>query len=543
MKLITTDMLKRLFLPMVLFFAVVFFYAPFLHSWFLLDDTQWLSFSAANHPLWKIFFDSSTYLTITRDSFTPMLGLSFKLDWLLFKMDPIGYNLHSTISMLATSAMLYILLERFVGRIVAFCACLLFVANASTLTVAGWHSTRHYMDGMFWALLSAFMFLEGERRRKTSFLMISVMAFIFAALNKEVFLILPVFFFLFIGGGTARRLRKTLFFWAFLVLYVPWRWFMLGGYFGGYQDYHRLSAKWLINSTLQAVILPLKYVYGEYWYFAAGALAFCLILLLMSRRWRRKLATFLGMYFLVLSPVTLVMGLTSVSDMLGARFAFHITTFLIIMAALAYGAMKDNRVLRLSIAGLFIFSVPVMCTQALKTRDALAAEKETSRQETLRFASDPEYMRAVFPTYYYDGLRKIYGGYYGRQINTKLFREDSVKYNDPAVIRRIFGDGAVYYLGMQKALEKGPLSCDISWHGRTVEWHFTPDSAAFKVYARRNDEPYCDPTYLKSSGRLVLSEGTILYIRVVGRLHDGREVVSPEMVISLSGDGHIKYGS
>jgi hypothetical protein len=533
--------LKRLLLLAILFFAVVFFYAPFLHSWFLMDDTQWMSFSAAN-SLRKIFFDSGTYLKITRDSFTPMLGLSFKLDWLLFKMNPIGYNLHSIVSMFAASVMLYFVLERFAGRIAAFCACLLFIANASTLTVAGWHSTRHYMEGMFWALLSVFTFLEGERKGKPSFLMISVTAFIFSALNKEVFLILPMLFSLITGGGAARRLRKTLFFWVFLVLYIPWRWFMLGGYFGGYQDTHRFSVEWLINSASQAIILPLKYVYGGYWYVAAGALAFSVIVVLMSRRWRQGLI-FLGMYFFVLLPVTPVMGLTSASDILGARFAFHITAFLIIMAALAYGAVKDKSIIRLSIVGLFMFSAIVMSSQAVMTRDALIAKREVSRKETLEFTADHEYMKAVFPAYYYDGLRMLYGRYYGRQIKTKLFREESVKYNDPAVIRKMVGDGAGYYLEMQRELKKGPLGCDIRWHGRTVEWRFAPENAVFRVYARKKDEPYCDPEYLSSSGRLFFSEETMgnLYIRVSYRLPDGREVVSPEMMISIPGNGHIKF--
>ena len=86
MTLHSSEANSNVFTVSLLALITAVFYYPLLGAWFLGDDTQWMWFSAVN-PLWKIFFDSDTYLYINDANFTPMLGLSFKIDWNLFHMN------------------------------------------------------------------------------------------------------------------------------------------------------------------------------------------------------------------------------------------------------------------------------------------------------------------------------------------------------------------------------------------------------------------------------------------------------------------------
>src|SRR4030043_1287166 len=125
-----TERLKGLMPFFLMAVVIASFYSPLLDAWFLGDDTQWMWFSAVN-PLWKIFFDSNTYLYINDANFTPMLGLSFKMDWSLFKMNPVGYNVHSLLLLFASSVMLYIFLRLSSGRV-----CALSARSLATITSA-----------------------------------------------------------------------------------------------------------------------------------------------------------------------------------------------------------------------------------------------------------------------------------------------------------------------------------------------------------------------------------------------------------------------
>jgi len=538
-----TERLKGLMPFFLMAVVIASFYSHLLDAWFLGDDPQWMWFSAVN-SLRKIFFDSSTYLYINDANFTPMLGLSFKMDWSLFKMNPVGYNVHSLLSLFASSVMLYIFLRLFTGRVVASSASLLFILNPATVAVISCFSNRHYMEGMFWTLLSLYMFVRFKKEGKTSFLIISSLAYMLASLSKEVYLILPAFVFMLTDGNFAQRFKKTLPLWMLLLVYLPWRWLMLGRRMGGYY-FIDWSFKGLLSNIIMAVTLPIRYVYGDYRNIFLIAFVLISIMIIAKRGGLKMWVTASGTYLVSLLPIIPIMGIFLLSGPSGGRYAFQITTFMIIIFTAAYFLM-NAKTPKILITILFLFSLFVFYGQAIKIRDAFILDRETSREEALKFVENNKYLKGVYPIWFYDGLKRLYNSFYGRQIVTRVFYEDSLKYNAPDLIREVKGENASAYLEAQKKFEKGPLNVDIKWDGRLVEWRLGPENVRFfNLLIREENEFYYLYPPVRNSGRHIFAkdfaDNENLYFRIFYRLPDGQEVVSPEIKLFIPGKGHFQY--
>jgi hypothetical protein len=540
-----TERLKGLMPFFLMAVVIAFIYSPLLDAWFLGDDPQWMWFSAVN-PLWKIFFDSSTYLYINDANFTPMLGLSFKMDWSLFKMNPVGYNVHSLLSLFASSVMLYIFLRLFTGRVVAFSASLLFILNPATVAVISCFSNRHYMEGMFWALLSLYMFVRFKKEGETSFLIISGLAYILASLSKEVYLLLPAFVFMLTDGNFAQRFKKTLPLWMLLLVYLLWRWFMLGRRMGGYY-FIDWSFKGMLSNIMMAMTLPIRYVYGDYRNIFLIAFVLISIMIIAKRRGLKMWVTASGMYLVSLLPIIPVMAIFILSGPSGGRYALQITTFLIIIFTAAYFLM-NAKTLKILITILFLFSLFVFYGQATKIRDAFILDRETSREEALKFVENSKYLRGVYPIWFYDGLKRLYNSFYRKHIGTRVFYEDSLKYNPPDLIREVKGENASTYLEAQKKFEKGPLSIDIRWDGRIVKWRLGPENVRFfNLLIRKENEFYYLYPPVRNSGRHIFAkdfaDNENIFFRIFYRFPEGQEVVSPEIKLFIPGKGHFQYRS
>jgi len=544
MTLHSSEANSNVFTVSLLALITAVFYYPLLGAWFLGDDTQWMWFSAVN-PLWKIFFDSDTYLYINDANFTPMLGLSFKVDWNLFHMNPVGYNVHTFLSLWASSVMLYLFLRLFAGRISAFFGSLLFIVNPAAVAVVSCHSNRHYMEGMFWALLSLYLFFRNEKESKPLLLFFSVCAYLLSSLSKEVYLILPALMFIFINGDIAKRTKITLPFWIALLVYLVWRWFMLGGSMGGYY-FIDWSLKGLLSNVVMAVILPVRYVYGTYWpVFPAAVFLISVFMLTRQERYRMYMKASAA-YLIALVPVIPVMAIFLPSGPSGGRYAFHVSTVLIILATLTSHFMKNARVFKIVLTVLFFCTLFAFYQRSIYVREAFVIDRKTSQEETVKFLSNERYLNGVYPPWFYDGLGRLYGRFYGKQIVTGVFYEDALKYHERDVIESVKGAGATPYLEAQKAMHTGPLDIEITWNGRSVRWMFGPEEVAFyHLLLRKEKELYYLYPPVKRSGSHFFARGFAdnenIYIRILYRLPDGTEVVSPEIKIFIPGNGSYQF--
>lgn len=525
---------------------IAIFYYPLLNAWFLGDDTQWMWFSAIS-PVWKIFFDSGTYLYINDANFTPMLGLSFKIDWKLFQMDPVGYNVHTFLSLWASSVMLFLFLRLFAGRSPSFFGSLLFIVNPAAVAVVSCFSNRHYMEGMCWALLSLYLFFRNEKERRHIFTFLSCAAYLLASLSKEVYLLLPAAMFLFAQGTFGERMKKTLPFILIFLAYLPWRWFMLGGSMGGYYfiDWSLTS---LVSNMKMAVILPVLYVYGKYWPALIVTVSLVFFMMLSRISNIKILMKSSVLYLIALLPVIPVMAIFLPSGPAGGRYAFHISTLLIVLFSFSYNYLKDRRGIKIAFFLAFVFTLFTFYEKSVQVREAFVNDRHTSQEETVRFLSKEPYLKGVYPPWFYDGLVRLYDKFYGKQIVTRVFYEDALKYHERAVIEEVKGFEAAPYLEAQKAMHAGPLNIDISWNGRIANWRFGPEEVAFyHLLLRKENELFYMYPPVKRIGKHFFARGFAsnenIYIRILYRLTDGNEVVSPEIRLFIPGSGHYQYKS
>ncbi len=535
---------ESIFTSLLLAIVTALFYYPLLGAWFLGDDTQWMWFSAVN-PLWKIFFDSDIYLYINDANFTPMLGLSFKVDWTLFHMNPVGYNVHTLLSLWASSVMLYLFLRLFAGRISAFFGSLLFIVNPAAVAVVSCFSNRHYMEGMFWALLCLYLFFRNEKEGRLFFTFFSCVAYLLASLSKEVYLLLPAVMLLFVQDTFTERVKKILPFLLIVLAYLPWRWFMLGGSMGGYY-FIDWSMNSLFSNMKMAVMLPVLYVYGKYWPVLLITALLISFMMLSKSGNMRIFKKSLALYLLALLPVIPVMAIFLPSGPAGGRYAFHISTLLIVLFSLAYHSFKDGKGVKILFLFSFLFTLMAFYEQSVHIRDAFVSDRKTSKEETVKFLSNERYLKGVYPPWFYDGLSRLYGRFYGRQIVTGVFYEDALKYHDRDVIESVKGTGGTSYLEAQKAMRTGPLDIEITWNGRVASWSLGPERVTFyHLLLRKENELYYLYPPVKRSGRHFFAKGFAdnenIYIRILYRLPDGTEVVSPEIKIFIPGNGSYQY--
>jgi len=254
----------------------------------------------------------------------------------------------------------------------------------------------------------------------------------------------------------------------------------------------------------------------------------------------------LGTYLVALLPIIPVMAIFLPSGPAGGRYAFHISTLLIILFSLSYHYLKDRRGAKLLFLLAFLFTLMAFYEKSVQVREDFVIDRMTSKEETVKFLSNERYLKGVYPPWFYDGLGRLYGRFYGKQIVTGVFYEDALKYHERDVIESVKGAGATPYLEAQKAMHTGPLDIEITWNGRSVRWMFGPEEVAFyHLLLRKEKELYYLYPPVKRSGSHFFARGFAdnenIYIRILYRLPDGTEVVSPEIKIFIPGNGTYQY--
>jgi hypothetical protein len=248
--------ISYLFLILLLLIIINF---RVLNTWFMIDDTA--NIFCSNFSTLKLLFDKYTYLYSNQLFFTPLLPISFKLDWLFFKMNPFGYHI--------------------INLLVAYLCCLLFykfqriyfmpfsswvgtVFLAISLPMSfdiGWITRKHYLWGFLLALITIYLFKRWEENKKNYILFFSFIGTLLSFLFKEAFTFLPALVFIISSGSIKERARKAIPFFFVLATYIFWRIYMLGG-LGGYPGSTDKSFIFLLNKLLYLPIDLSKNLYG-----------------------------------------------------------------------------------------------------------------------------------------------------------------------------------------------------------------------------------------------------------------------------------------
>lgn len=215
----------------ILFCGLFLLSYKFLNLWFSPHDATHIYTSTQNTV--DLLFDRDTYLMFNKWFYTPLLPISFKLDFVLFGLNPLGYRVHEMLLAFLTGVIGYKLYRLYMPRFESWGSIYLFLFSYPVISIVGWLSMRHYLWGMVFALSSFYLFKKTETKNRFSLFLPSYFLYFFALLCKEVFTPLPAVILLLANGSFRERVLKAAPYFFIFGGYFLLRSFMLGG-FGGY---------------------------------------------------------------------------------------------------------------------------------------------------------------------------------------------------------------------------------------------------------------------------------------------------------------------
>jgi hypothetical protein len=543
--------------------VILFIYWPLIHTGFIIGDPQLIWFSSKN-SIYHILFNPSTNMYFYPPLFTPMLSLSLKIDSFLFKTNPTGYNFHSFLSLFLTASMFYVFLQLYLSKPFAFCGTILFILNPATIATTSWLSTRHYIEGMFWALLSIYLLKSYDKGKGKLHYILSGITYLLASFNKEVYVILPAAAFLILRGNIYERFKKTLPLWIGLLIYIPYRLYMLGGHMGGYSD-----SVWTIKEITQNFgnlpYVTLNMLFGRFWlvgviFFIGLTIGF----LLKNRELYSCITTFVFYSVITIPVIILVSPKVWFTDKMTFRYIFHITTFLIIIGTIGLFLLYKKKFLHaISISLIFFSLLGLWYYRGIEVRDLYKKYRDDTMRDVVQLVEhrNDKFFISNAPrlynlNWYFNGIKKMYKYFYNVNIDTKVVFLESLKFNTPELIQEVLNNinidnSAKKRLSeeiseFQSNLKQGPVTIDVSLDGYWFYWYFgPPEKGYFALLYRRADELYSNINYAPYKGRYHFASEFAgpLYFRVLYKTVDNKDILSPEFMIDLPSKRKITYKS
>jgi hypothetical protein len=189
---------------------------------------------ALKHSPWHYFFVPGIWQELSPSNFTPLVTLSYDIDLAFFGLNPRMFYLHHLLSIWMCSGMLYVILRGRCSRPVSLFGAFLFLLGLPLATISQELMTKHYVEGLFFSLLSVYAFQRALSRGRSGWVIISAIFYLGAMSAKEVYVPLVFLFPLLPEGQWRRRLVYSLPLFTVFFAFVFWRAWMLGASIGGY---------------------------------------------------------------------------------------------------------------------------------------------------------------------------------------------------------------------------------------------------------------------------------------------------------------------
>ena len=129
------------------------------------DDSQILLHSH-QYSFWQDFTRPEVWQQFSPANLTPWLIFSFEVDMILFGLNPTLFYLHQLLAIAAAAFMLYSCLRLWCLPVFAAAGAALFVLGLPTMLVAEQLMTRHYIEGLVFALVAVYAFVLYLRTAK-----------------------------------------------------------------------------------------------------------------------------------------------------------------------------------------------------------------------------------------------------------------------------------------------------------------------------------------------------------------------------------------
>lgn len=199
------------------------------------DDTQILLHSH-QYSFWQDFTRPDVWQQFSPANLTPWLIFSFEVDMILFGLTPAAFYLHQLLAIAAAGLLLFMCLNLWCRAVFALAGSVLFVVGLPTMLVAEQLMTRHYVEGLVFALAALYGYVMYLRTDRKGVLALALLMYVLAVTAKEIYVPLPALLLLVPDGNWGARLKASLPFFAVTALYALWRGYMLGSYSGGYVE-------------------------------------------------------------------------------------------------------------------------------------------------------------------------------------------------------------------------------------------------------------------------------------------------------------------
>ena len=234
-------------------------------------DDPALVLHALQSPGLAAFTDPADWQRLSPSNLTPWVTLSFKLDLALAGLSPRAFYVHQLVSAVLVAWAAYVLARRALPPAWALLGVVLGLAGAPTAAVTELLMTRHYLEGLLFALLSTLAFLCA-RSGRPGWAWGGAAAYALAASAKEVYVpLVLVLACLPAPRDPARRAQlparwRLLLPYALVALgYVAWRRWMLGDVVGGYGDAQSLLSAVSARAMAQAMARFPADLFGRAW--------------------------------------------------------------------------------------------------------------------------------------------------------------------------------------------------------------------------------------------------------------------------------------
>lgn len=205
------------------------------------DDPLILQHALAYSP-WRYFTQPAAWQALVAYFLTPWLSLTFDLDHALFGLDPAAFHAHHVAATGLAAGLAGVLASYWVRPPYAAAAVLLVLAGAPVAVTVPALMSRHYTEGFVFFALALWCSVARLRGGRWPLNVAAGLAFAVAASAKEIFLPLGLVPLLLPLGLGRDRLRAWAPYALVMLLYLPWRRYMLGDLIGGYTPAGMLAA-------------------------------------------------------------------------------------------------------------------------------------------------------------------------------------------------------------------------------------------------------------------------------------------------------------
>ncbi|HVG07136.1 MAG TPA: hypothetical protein VNM67_05480 [Thermoanaerobaculia bacterium] len=525
-------------------------YHPALDLWLTYDDFFHLHYLYTSTPA-EYLLDPEVWQRLPFKMVTPLLFLSFDLDLALFGLDAHAFLVHQLVSFALCAAAFYLVLRLWLAPAWSAFATVLFILGPVTVSIAPLLMVRHYVETTLLCLIAVGLYVLAARGRGMGLALVSAVVYLLAMLAKEI--AVPLVFLLVllplpVETTLRRRLSLAVPHAAAFVLYLAYRFYMLGTMTGGYG--------WLVDSSdlpRLALLLPVKI--GAELLGQPSAASWAMLIALLAGL---GIVLFKGREMALLVAISVLLALLPilpVSTEMVPRYA--LPAWFIVVLAFPFAVrdlVKRGGAVRLAGLGLAVIAAEGVLLAHLDAREATFARVERMSAENRAFLEmgPGDFLRTpLSPPATMGELAWLKTDLLEKKPGAGWFYDDLFVCMNPGLGRVWTWDPAQRRVeDMTASLprlqrrhcrairERAPLTVEMHAAGRTLHWTLGPYREGTYSFVL-GDGLQAFP--MPANGGFQLRRAAALSLRVKYRSPEGWTTYSPELKMDFTRDPSFRW--